>query len=84
MYKEIDPNKSISNEFDHFVKYHYKDKPFPQFEATGKFFQWYFQTDLKLNDFKNMIGYVKRQARDTKKYKFVKKEKNRNFYKKVK
>lgn len=58
----IDPQRKVAEAFRKFVKETYGDEPFPQFEATEKFFQDYFNTNLKLNDFKNMIGYVKRNG----------------------
>jgi hypothetical protein len=77
MKRRILPNKNISDIFDEFVKEQYGEKEFPQFEATQKFFQWFFNTDLKLNDVKNMIGYVKKSD----KYEFTYNDGKRNYYK---
>jgi hypothetical protein len=74
--KKILPQTAIQNEFKKFVKRRYKKKEFPQFIATEEFFQWYFETDLKLNDFKNMIGFVK----DSEDFEHVRTDKRRNYY----
>ena len=55
----IDPQVKIQKAFDKFAKKKYKGKAFAQFQAAEEFFQDYYNTDLRLNDFKNMIGYIK-------------------------
>lgn len=53
------PQELIQKEFNNFVKRNYGTSEFPQFEAVELFFQEYFNTSLRLNDFKNMPHHVK-------------------------
>ena len=54
----IKPQEKVAKKFRKFIKERYDGEEFPQFESTEEFFQYFFNTDLRLNDFKNMIGYV--------------------------
>lgn len=64
-FKKIDPQPKITTLFKAWVEREYGKKPFPQFEAAERFFQWYFKRDdLFLNDFKNMGDWIKRASAD--------------------
>ena len=57
--KRILPSIEIGDEFYNFAKGVSDGQPFPCFNMTEMFFQYYFNTNLKLNDSKNMTSYVK-------------------------
>lgn len=46
--------EGIYNVFLGFLENTYGDEEFPQFEAAERFFQYFFNTKLRLNDFKNL------------------------------
>lgn len=83
MFKKIDPQEKITRLFEAWVEREYGDNSFPQFEASEKFFQWYFKRpDLFLNDFKNMGDWIKRASHEGK-FKWIEKKDRRNYYKKL-
>lgn len=59
--KTIDPSKQVQELYKEFIKNTYGDSPFPAHASAEAFFQYFFNTTLKLNDFKNLSGFLKRQ-----------------------
>ena len=90
MFRKIDPQPHVQDLFREFVYEQVKFDPFPTHQTAEEFMRWFITNDatiplrdsLRLNDFKNISGWLKRSVTEYGEdhFEFVGRKSSRKYY----